>query len=116
MLKIEFKDEHVKKLCTNADFAKKKLPQDAVRGLCLLMVTLGAIENLGFFMKPENQGYHLEKLKGKQQFEMSLRIKKGYNTGCGYRMIFECTNTSIKDSYDHMTAIRILDINNHEYK
>ena len=115
MLKIEFKNSYVEQLCKDMEVAKKYLPSDAVRGLCLLMHILMAAENLAFFMKPENLGYHLEKLKGKHQFELSLRLKKGYNTGCGYRMIFECTNTNIRDSYQNMTAIRILDINNHKY-
>lgn len=115
MLKIEYKNDKVQKLCENIDYAKFYLPRDAVEALCKLMTILIASENLAFFMKPENRGYHLEKLKGKRQFEMSLRIKKGENTGCGYRMIFECTNTIIKDDYKNMTAIRILEITNHNY-
>lgn len=115
MLKIEFKNKYVERLCKDRDFAKKELPPDASRGLTILMPILIAADNLAFFMKPENLGYHLEKLEGKHQFELSLRLKKGNNTGCGYRMIFECTNTDIKDSYQNMNAIRILDINNHKY-
>ena len=114
MLKIEYKNPYVEKLCIDQKFAQKKLPQVAAKALRLLMPILSACENLAFFMRPENLGYHLEKLKGVHQYEMSLRVKKGENN-CGYRMIFECTNTNIKDEYRNMTAIRILDICNHKY-
>ncbi|MCI5791350.1 MAG: type II toxin-antitoxin system RelE/ParE family toxin [Clostridiales bacterium] len=114
MLKIEYKNLYVEKLCIDEKFAQRKLPLVAAKALRLLMPILSSCENLAFFMKPENLGYHLEKLKGKHQYEMSLRVKRGENN-CGYRMIFECTNTDIKDDYINMTAIRILDINNHKY-
>ncbi len=110
-MKIAYKTEHVEKLCTDEVYARRNLPNEIAKRLRLLIPKIIAADNLAFFLLPENMKYHLEKLHGQRQYQMSIRIK--YNEG--YRMIFECMNTDIKDDYVNMNEIKIIDINKHNY-
>jgi plasmid maintenance system killer protein len=87
------------------------MAEQEVNYLGKLIYKLIAADNLSFFLLTENRGHNLEKLKGKRRYQMSLRTQRN----SGYRLIFECTNTTIDDDYSNMKAIYILEVTNHEY-
>lgn len=111
---VKYKNEEIRELCTseNVKIRSKVLPKRIEReAFENLIAKLYAASNLNFFMSPENLKHHLEKLSGDRKYQLSLRIKKD----SGYRLIFECIDVDINESYEKMTQIRILEFNMHKY-
>ena len=115
-IKVQYKDNKVKKLCTNLKYAKKDLPAHIAEKLHALINFIENADNLKDI--DQYQIYYLHPLKGKRIGQFALDIA---GRRAGYRLIIipldengnEWKETDINIIYRSTRVIIVWEVSNH---